>query len=157
MIWPKTAWAIIVLIVICLWAADGANAGSLANPMDKYEATSQKVWYSQTPGEYELHWDAGEAELQENCGLHLRNLVACADCPMCGSVERTEGYGKYMRISWAYWYSVTPYERCTLHAHEYGHLLGWDHEDPWFLKSVARADQVCFQRFMKPAGWKRLK
>jgi hypothetical protein len=150
--WTKTAWATIALITICLWAADGANA----NPMDKYNTTSQKVWYGQSVGEYELHWAAGEAELQGACRNYLPNLVGCAECPNCNNPERVEGFGKYMWLSWEYWYSVTPYERCTLHAHEYGHLLGWNHQDYWFKKAELRAEQVCFQRFLKPLGWKRL-
>ena len=120
-------------------APAGASAGTLAD----YERVSERVWGHAPPVVYT--WAHSDAEMARYCDpartLPAGRIAACSDLG-----------GPGMFLSWTEWLAMDRLTRCRLHAHEWGHLLGWTHGDALFNAMERRARRLCQRRFVR-RGW----
>ena len=117
----------------------GASAGTLAD----YQRVSERVWGHAPPVVYT--WAHSDAEMARYCDpartLPPGRIAACSDLG-----------GPGMFLSWPEWLAMDRLNRCRLHAHEWGHLLGWTHGDALFIAMERRARRLCQRRFVR-RGW----
>jgi hypothetical protein len=135
------SWANALLLGLAAlaFAPAGAGAGIIAD----YESVSIRVWghapravyvWTRTDAGLDLYCDPGHT-------VPAKRIAACADLG-----------GPRIILSWPEWRRMDRVGRCRLHAHEWGHLLGWDHEDGLFEAMERRAKRLCKRRFIRP-GW----
>jgi hypothetical protein len=135
----RRAIAVLLGIAIFAFGQGTASAGTLAD----YERVSERIWSHAPVVRYV--WTRTEAELDRYCDpertLPAGRVAGCADLG-----------GPRMILSWPHWRGMHRVERCELHSHEWGHLLGWTHDDQLFEAMERKSRRLCRRRFLRK-GW----